>query len=1016
MTRQAKVLRSIFKRGNSASLIRWLLVAALVWGIPSLILWGGIQLYVNDGIVRQNREVFDQMEHQLDNYLYDLSPGRFFQPQFEHQFIQTKGLPVNPLVLTKIVNDFKKRWPEKLIDVYLFNGDYKLLGTSEDDHAYETFFQSITAGYDQSPITPENLAKLGQILPAPDILLSKTRAQNNKVVKLGNPDYFSYCYFNFDKSVSSRFVAGMMIFIHQKYLEPDLIIKTTIKPADKVNYGYINSIGPSNLPEIISHLEPDSLLNYFQQYPTNSFTLAGHLITLKRLDEYRLLVGAFAQPQKPWLILSLLFLAFVLSSYSFLKMSFKVSVFQKQAKQSIRKRLIGLFAISYALPIIAAAFLSIQYLSELSNSIVTGQQHSNYRRLAEIDSGFDRFITSKLLEFKRFSAKLQQNVTDLDLMKEMLEEKYNSFAADNLHMTSSDSRILFTRDLMTAEVRRHYQAPHETRQRILESWRARNAVLTERHMQAIFSQGDEDGRPEAPKLTPDHNSFMRLLVSTGRSAMEYYNNSNEIRTFLPQSTSDLVLDTLVETGTQSLFQSARTNIGRFTQIQGMSEIFFGYLDVLAGPDGEAWYALAALVDLVNFERQYFEQLYDTLSNRSETLNRIYSEEDIRAVSTHHYAPNFPTAMEFKHFDAIIRRSNTDFKTFSQTMFVDGRESMVSVLRGSYLSHYMLLKITPVDELNQIFHQRLLLILASFTTLFLMGFGLTRLLLNLFILPINDIMLGVQSLANRDYEHRIPVRSKNEFGILARAFNESAEILKQMAISERIRKQLYPEKEFRCGSYLIATANSNSRIILSDFFDYTQLKQGSYAIIIAEVSGNDISAAYLTAMLKTSFTLLCPSFPFGPEAIMTKLNQIFLPYYQKGHLTTCFIGMIDPTNDKMICANAGHSYPISIGIKTGEASFIPLPSTPLGINPDTLFIKQEICLKEKILVFYSDGAISLTDKEGIRIDHDRFLELVAKGMVAESKNPSEQVLQHLLELAETNPWQDDITIMTILNRI
>jgi serine phosphatase RsbU (regulator of sigma subunit) len=69
-----------------------------------------------------------------------------------------------------------------------------------------------------------------------------------------------------------------------------------------------------------------------------------------------------------------------------------------------------------------------------------------------------------------------------------------------------------------------------------------------------------------------------------------------------------------------------------------------------------------------------------------------------------------------------------------------------------------------------------------------------------------------------------------------------------------------------------------------------------------------------------------------------------------------------------------------------------------------------------VVLYSDGAVNLTDPEGIKIGHERFIEIVATSIRKDTRNPSEEIIKRLLEESISVPWRDDITVLTIQNRI
>jgi serine phosphatase RsbU (regulator of sigma subunit) len=102
--------------------------------------------------------------------------------------------------------------------------------------------------------------------------------------------------------------------------------------------------------------------------------------------------------------------------------------------------------------------------------------------------------------------------------------------------------------------------------------------------------------------------------------------------------------------------------------------------------------------------------------------------------------------------------------------------------------------------------------------------------------------------------------------------------------------------------------------------------------------------------------------------------------------------------------------------TEEKSYLSLPSTPLGLSADTIFRKHEFSLIKKTVVLYSDGAVNLVNNSGRKIGHESFLELVADIVHKDPRNPSKSILEKLNEESMSVPWRDDITILTIQNRI
>jgi two-component system, sporulation sensor kinase E len=113
----------------------------------------------------------------------------------------------------------------------------------------------------------------------------------------------------------------------------------------------------------------------------------------------------------------------------------------------------------------------------------------------------------------------------------------------------------------------------------------------------------------------------------------------------------------------------------------------------------------------------------------------------------------------------------------QHITIDGKEQLASV-NTSNISGWKAIAIIDEEELSQKVNQ---IMTPIFITCFIM---LTLILGSIFLItknyviePISRLTKGVTALANGDLEYRVAIKDKNEFGILAAAFNEMASKLK-----------------------------------------------------------------------------------------------------------------------------------------------------------------------------------------------------------------------------------------------
>ena len=162
----------------------------------------------------------------------------------------------------------------------------------------------------------------------------------------------------------------------------------------------------------------------------------------------------------------------------------------------------------------------------------------------------------------------------------------------------------------------------------------------------------------------------------------------------------------------------------------------------------------------------------------------------------------------------------------------------------------------------------------------------------------------------------------------------------------------------------------------------------------------------------------PMYPNNPETMMGKLDKLFSPYLQNNKIINCFIGILDPTNDIILCTNAGQPYPILYDTKLGAQEFVNLPSTSLGLGSKTenSYQKHEIQLRHKIFVLYSHGAEDLSAKNAKENDKNQFIKIVGNNLRNEGQNPAESIINSINDNTNLLPWNDDILVVTIQNSI
>ncbi len=994
--------------------LRWLLVLFFAWLMPSIIFWTGITVFTGEENERSFEIIKETANNDLSSLAYDSIPTRHLHPKLNKFYNQLKGFKIDSMAFEKIISDFQKSWPENSIDIYVFDGNRKICNILGAKKEHEVFFNIISEEFlttdskeTEKKVRPEILSK---VFSAPELIIDATTNKPDAIIDLGNPKRNSYVYWNFDKTIKSRFVAGMLFFIHKENFPTTNIVKEILMDKDQNNFGFISKT-ETNLPKIINNIPLEIIKFHFNNSPTNSFILNKKVISIQRIEGDILIVSAFKRPRLPIITLGLILITYLLATVVFLKITYGIIKRNEIYHHFVKHRLTALFALCYCLPLAAAMFLSIQYLYRLNHRMTQEKKINNYKALSEIDKGFERFLTSKLMQFRGLTSKLKDNIHNPDSIKNSLDAIYQNFECESIHVISSQSKVLYSTDFIKAEVRKYAHLPTREKEKMFASWKARNATIPPFHREVFFDNIKLSNIADASNLRSNVKNFRKLLTSAALSAMDYHNNSHGFTKSIPRDSGALLIDAILETANFSLFQTAQANIARFTTMQTLSDIMLGYLDVIDDPlTREAWYCYAIVVDLATLEFEYLTEVFKNLNNDSNLAGLV-------AISNAPFATNFPTRDEFKNFEEIIKRSEGDTKTFTHQMKFKGKNINVEALRCSFLKHYLLLKVTDQNQVQSLFKRNLLITGLLFSGFILAGIILANMLVKLLITPIDSLIKGVSEYSLKNYGYQIPIQANNDFGVLANACNYAATLAKDLEINKKIEELLYPEKEINIGSYTIDVVNESSHSIPSDFFDFISLKQGVLAFIIAKIPGNSMATAFYITKIKTAFKILTAKYPNNPEKILEAINKIIITKVdERKILISCLIGVIDPTNDSIILANAAYPYPITIATSNKNFEFISLSSTPLGQSLDSVYEKKLCTTRDRAIVLYSEGVTTLKGKNNKPIGHEAFLQIINKTVEGQSKVCPNDIVKTLKSETVHMAWQQDITLITIQPRI
>lgn len=273
-------------------------------------------------------------------------------------------------------------------------------------------------------------------------------------------------------------------------------------------------------------------------------------------------------------------------------------------------------------------------------------------------------------------------------------------------------------------------------------------------------------------------------------------------------------------------------------------------------------------------------------------------------------------------------------------------------------------------------------------------------------------------------HSQPYHFTPEHEAILRAFGESINIAtehmtlisiskehdrleNEMIIAKRVQQSLLPQTIIQPPFFAIKCYSLSAREVGGDFYDVFTLSNGNTCIIIADVSGKGIPAAFLMATLRGTILSL-HSGDFRAKGILVEIQKNLSSVLESHMFITASCLIIENATGTIQFARAGHM-PL-LHIRGGDLSEHKPNGIGIGLTKDTTFFSnqlEEICLQLSsgdMCLMYTDG---LSEMLNIQEDPDQIFKM---------HNPDpEQIIESVSEHVSCLPndgIRDDITIIAI----
>lgn len=230
---------------------------------------------------------------------------------------------------------------------------------------------------------------------------------------------------------------------------------------------------------------------------------------------------------------------------------------------------------------------------------------------------------------------------------------------------------------------------------------------------------------------------------------------------------------------------------------------------------------------------------------------------------------------------------------------------------------------------------------------------------------------------------------------------------EMGICSDIQKALFPKSTPNISGFDLRGMSQPARAVGGDYYTFIHNQDGSYDIVIADISGKGVSAALMVSEFHTGYQLLS-QLGYDLNVLYDKLNAHLLESLPMGHFITSFAMRVYPDTNKIDYVLAGHNPPIILNKK--ESFELERTGAILGLSEDPYKQLSFTLEKDDLITAFSDGLPEARNSNFDLFEEYRITELVTKNRDMKLDDLEDTILESLDLFRKEEPLPDDLTLV------
>ena len=249
---------------------------------------------------------------------------------------------------------------------------------------------------------------------------------------------------------------------------------------------------------------------------------------------------------------------------------------------------------------------------------------------------------------------------------------------------------------------------------------------------------------------------------------------------------------------------------------------------------------------------------------------------------------------------------------------------------------------------------------------------------------------------------------------------------ELRIAALVQERLIPKHLPTDNWFEISTYAQAAKEVGGDFYDFLHLPGQRLAVLIGDVSGKGVTAAFHTAQMKGIFHALMQPNPLAkkdrerypdPHRFMVKANEALTHCLERSSFITASFYLIDYEAGGFSFARAGHCHTLYYHSIKEEVSYFRSEGLGLGILRDGSYgrhVKNQFWDYNPgdVMVIYTDGIPEARDANGEEYGEERLARMLGESFYQSAEEINQHIRHDVQEFSKGLPLHDDQTLLVI----